>query len=163
MEFRGKQSEFFDGSNLSMRGTTLAEQFPVGYTAFNINWDNLSSEDQDIADALTAQTGDVNTSTEVTPQIAQIQTPAPRRPSFVAANTYLEDALDEIEAGPTPPPIIPVGTKPVLPLWKDLTEEQLKRLSEVYGINTMEQYNEELYDPATAAELAQDLGCRGAM
>ncbi len=162
MEFRGKQSQVFDGSNLSMRGSTLAEQFPVGHTAFNINWDNLSSEDQDIADALATQTGDVNISTEVTPQIAKIQTPAPQRPSFIAADAFINDYTSGTqETASQAPPVIPAGTTPILPSWRNLTSAQKQLLSDSYGIDNFEDYNDLLNDPATAEGIYQDLRCKG--
>jgi hypothetical protein len=164
MTFRGAagQNQPFDGSNLSMRGHTLAEQFPVGYTPFNINWDNLSSEDQDIADALTTQTGDAGISTKGTPQGAQIETPKPRRPSFIAADAYIDDyAQGTQQPEHTAPPIVPNGTKPLLPSWKNLTAAQKKILEDAYGIDNFEDYNELLNDPATAEGIAQDLGCKG--
>jgi hypothetical protein len=165
MTFRGRaagQNQPFDGSNLSMRGHTLAEQFPVGHTAFNINWDNLSSEDQDIADALATQTGDTNISTEGAPQNATIETPAPQRPSFIAADAFINDyASDTQEAAPQAPPITPIGTTPILPAWRNLTNSQKQLLSDSYGIDNFEDYNELLNDPATAEGIYQDLRCKG--
>jgi hypothetical protein len=165
MTFRGGstgQNQPFDGSNLSMRGYTLAEQFPVGHTAFKINWDNLSSEDQDIADALATQTGDTNNSAEGTPQGAHIETPKPRRPSFMAADAYIDDyAQGTQQPEHTAPPVVPSGTKPLLPSWKNLTTAQKQILEDVYGIDNFEDYNELLNDPATAEGIAHDLGCKG--
>lgn len=165
MTFRGGaagQNQPFDGSNLAMRGHTLAEQFPVGHTAFNINWDNLSSEDQDIADALATQTGDANISTEGTPQNATIETPAPQRPSFIAADAFINDYVsDTQEAAPQAPPITPIGTTPILPAWRNLTSGQKQLLSDSYGIDNFEEYNELLNDPATAEGIYQDLRCQG--
>lgn len=166
MSFRGNagvQNQPFDGSNLAMRGQTLAEQFPVGYTPFNINWDNLSSEDQDIADALAIQTGSQEISTEGTPQNAVIETPTVQKPGFIASNNTINDYIQSEEATPQAPPITPVGTTPVLPSWKNLTAAQKQILSDSYGIESMEDYNDLLNDEATAEGIAQDLGCKGVM
>lgn len=166
MTFRGGaagQNQPFDGSNLSMRGHTLAEQFPVGHTAFNINWDNLSSEDQDIADALTTQTGDVNISTEGTPQNATIETPTPQRPIFLAQDAFINDYSQSDGQTSQAPPIVPVGVKPMLPSWSNLTAAQKQILASTYGIDNFEDYNELLNDPATAEAVAHDLGCKGVM
>ena len=165
MQYRGHEElQDFTGSNLSMRGHTLAEQFPVGYTPFNINWDNLSSEDQDIADALTTQTNDNQHSAEQAPQGAQIETPAPRRPSFIAPDAFIDDYSNGTQqAAPLAPPITPNGQRPVLPSWSNLTAAQKQILEDTYGIDNAEDYNELLNDPATAEGIAQDLGCKGVM
>ena len=139
------------------------QQFQPGYTPFNINWDNLSSEDQDIADALVTQTEDQNVSTESTPQNATIETPAPQRPSFIAADAFINDYTQNDGVTPQAPPIIPNGIKPVLPSWSNLTGAQKKILDELYGIGDFEAYNELLNDPATAEGVAQDLGCAQVM
>ena len=164
MTYRGGEVKDFDGSNLSMRGHTFAEQFPPGYTPFNINWDNLSSEDQDIADTLSEQAQNDNEVSEQAPQEATIETPKPKRSSILAAESYINDYVTGTqEALPSPPPIIPNGQKPVLPSWKDLTDVQKELLKSAYEIETMEDYHELLNDPATAEGIAQDLGCRGVL
>lgn len=165
MAFRGgtvPQSQPFVRSNIAMRGYTLAEQFSVGYTPFNISWDNLSSEDQDIADALATQTGNADTSTENTPQSATIDVPTSPRPSFLAEDALIDyDAFGTQEATPQAPPITPAGTSPVLPSWRNLTSAQKQALEDIYGIDNFEDYNELLNDPATAEGIQQDLKCRG--
>lgn len=166
MTFRGGaagQNQPFDGSNLAMRGHTLAEQFNTGYTPFNINWDNLSSEDQDIADALATQTGDASISTEQSPATAQIETPTPQRPSFLAQDAFINDYSQSDGQTPQAPPVVPVATKPILPSWSNLTTAQKQILASTYGIDNFEDYNELLNDPATAEGIAHDLGCKGVM
>jgi hypothetical protein len=154
-----------NGDNaVGMRKTSWNEQFKPGYTPFKINWDNLSSEDQDIADALVVQTGDTNQSTEQAPQDAHIEVPKPKRPSFVSSLAYADDYIQKTqEAAPIPPPIIPNGQKPILPSWGNLTDAQKQILSDFYGIEDMESYDEILNDPATAEGIAHDLGCKDVM
>lgn len=162
MELSKNPKESNGDNAVGMRKTGWKEQFRPGYTPFNINWDNLSSEDQDIADALATQTGDANHSAEQAPHDAQIVTPAPRRPSFIAADAFIDDYSQGTQgATPTPPPITPVGTTPVLPSWRNLTNGQKQLLSGSYGIDNFEDYNELLNDPATAAGIYQDLRCKG--
>ena len=166
MTFRGTagQNQPFDGSNLSMRGHTLAEQFPVGHTAFKINWDNLSSEDQDIADALATQTGDANISTEGTPQNATIETPVPQRPSFIAADAFINDYTSGTqEAAPQAPPITPAGTSPILPSWNNLTKSQKERLESLYGEMDAEYYGDLLNIPSEVEIIKKTLKCSQTM
>ena len=159
----GQNPENFDGSNIAMRNTDLGGQFQVGYTPFKINWDNLSSEDQDIAEALAAQTAD-ETPVEQAPQEAQVEFTKPQRPSFIAADAFIGDYGDGTqEAAPAVPPVVPVGQEPTLPSWKNLTSAQKQILNDVYGIENSEDYNELLNDPATAEGIAHDLGCKGVM
>ena len=178
MQYRGHDAKDFEmdmrdnprakaeeGDNVvGMRKTGWREQYKPGYTPFNINWDNLSSEDQDIADALTTQANNAEHSAEQAPQTAHIETPAPERPSFIAADAFVDDYEDGTqEAAPQAPPIIPVGQKPVLPSWKDLSDEQKQVLDKVYLIDNIQDYNELLNDPAEAQGIAKDFICRGLM
>jgi hypothetical protein len=178
MQYRGHDAEDFEmdmkdnpdskkkaeeGDNVvGMRKTGWRDQYKPGYRAFSINWDNLSSEDQDIADALVTQTNDVNHSAEQTPQEARVETPKPKRPSFLAQDVFVGDYTNGTQdATQQPPPIVPNGTRPILPSWKDLSEAQKKILEDVYGIDSMEEYDDLLSNPADAAAVAKDLGCKG--
>ena len=153
----------FNGSNLEMRTTDINTQFKPGYTPFNISWDNLSSEDQDIADALATQTPDETLSAEQAPQQAQIETPRQRKSTFMAQDAVFDDSQGTQDAAPAVPPITPSGQSPVLPSWRNLTNAQKQALADVYGIEDVETYNEYLDDPATAEGIRQDLKCRGVM
>lgn len=154
--------EKFVDSNIQMRTTSVSGQFKPGYTPFSISWDNLSSEDQDIADALATQTGDSSTSTGQTLQNVKVDTPAQQRPSFIAGDTFVGD-YSKLNNTAQAPPVTPAGEKPVLPSWKNLTSIQKQILSDTYGIDNVEDYNELLNDPATAEGIAQDLGCKKAL
>lgn len=164
MEMPKVQKESNGDNAVGMRKTGWREQFKPGYRPFSINWDNLSSEDQDIADALTTQTNDAEHSAEQAPQTAHIETPVPERPSFIAADAFVDDYEDGTqEAAPQAPPIISVGQKPILPSWKDLSDEQKQVLDKVYLIDNIQDYNELLNDPAEAQGIAKDFICRGLM
>ena len=161
MELPKNPKESNGDNAVGMRKTNWREQFKPGYRPFSINWDNLSSEDQDIADALATQTGDGNHSAEQAPQGAQIITPAPRRPSFIAADAFIDDYSQGTQgATPTPPPIIPNGQSPLLPSWGNLTKAQKEFIQGAYDdVQTMDDYNELLNSPADVAQLYQDLKC----
>lgn len=178
MMFYGASTEekYFDDSNPQMRstsaeGSSKAEevtrglgQFQPGYTSFSINWDNLSSEDQDIADALVTQTNDGEHSAEQAPQDATIETPKPRRSSITPSMAFPDDyAQGTQEAAPQANPIIPNGQQATLPLWKDLTEEQKAALEAQLLISDFEEYNEYLNDPVMIEQIAQVLKCSGTM
>ena len=154
-----ENSKESNGDNaIGMRSTGLKGQYQPGYTPFRINWDNLSSEDQDIADNLVTQTSD--SSFEAKPQSATIETPEPIIPSVVAPDAYLKDDLTQ-SASTASVPIIPSGTQSHIIAWKDLTSEQKKFLKEQWGITTFEEYNEEIRNPADAEALYGALGCAG--
>jgi hypothetical protein len=118
-------------------------------------------KDQDIADALATQTGDQSISTEDAPQNATIETPAPQRPSFIAADAFIDDYSQGTQgATPTPPPIVPNGQSPLLPSWGNLTKAQKEFIQDAYDdVQTMDDYNELLNSPADVAQLYQDLKC----
>ena len=101
-------------------------------------------------------------STEGAPQNATIETPAPQRPSFIAADAFINDYTSGTqEAAPQAPPVTPAGTSSVLPSWRNLTSAQKQLLSDNYGIDNFEDYNDLLNDPATAEGIYQDLRCKG--
>lgn len=163
MTYRGEtEGKPFDGSNLAMRGHTLAEQFQPGYTPFNINWDNLSSEDQDIADALATQSGEAgqNTSGEA-PATAQIETPQRRSPSFMDMGDI--PLADHQEAAPSAAPVVPNGQAEILPQWRRLSNAVKGFLAENYGIEDVNAYNDMLNDPALTEAIQHDLKCHGLM
>lgn len=159
MTYRDGEAKDFDGSNLSMRGHTFAEQFPPGYTPFNISWDNLSSEDQDIASALVTQTGGNDQETGEAPASAHIKTPQKRTPSFMdMGNLGIEEYQ---EAAPPTAPVVPNGQAETLPQWRRLGNAIKGFLSENYGIEDVNSYNEMLNDPALAEAVIHDLKCHG--
>lgn len=160
MTYRGKDNIVpFDGSNIAMRGHTFAEQFPPGYTPFNINWDNLSSEDQDIASALITQTGSQDKNAEETPATAAIETPQRRGPAFMDMGDI--PLGDTQNAAPALEPVIPNGQVEDLPQWRRLSNAIKGFLADSYGISDINDYNEMLNDPALQEAVVHDLKCRG--
>ena len=172
MTYRGHEPEDFkmgmpqnpkesNGDNaVGMRKTGYKDQFQPGYTRFNINWDNLSSEDQDIASALATQTGGTSESSGSTPSSAHIETPQKRTPSFMdMGNIGFEDHQ---EAGPTAPPITPNGQSETLPQWRRLSAAAKGFLAENYGIESVDDYNDMLNDPVLSEGLYHEMHeCRG--
>lgn len=171
MTYRGHEPEDFkmtmpqnpkenNGDNaVGMRKTAYKEQFQPGYTRFNINWDNLSSEDQDIASALTTQTGGTGETSGSAPSSAHIETPQRRSPSFMdMGNLGFEEHQ---EAGPTAAPIVPNGQSEVLPQWRRLSAAVKGFLTDNYGIESVEEYNDMLNDPALSEAVVHDLKCHG--
>lgn len=165
MTYRGKEPVDFvtsekDGTEIALRETSLKGQFQPGYTKFNINWDNLSSEDQDIADAIKEQAPNSNEE-ETKPKEATIETPKTQRPSFIAGTAFLNDNFDEQEAAPKAPPIMPKGQTASMPSWGHLSKEAKKYLYDNEGIENAKDYNDLISEPADAEAVKQELKCRG--
>ena len=162
MTYRGSdEAKPFDGSNLAMRGHTFAEQFPPGYTPFNINWDNLSSEDQDIASALITQTGG-HSQIEEAPASAHIETSQRRGPAFIdMGDINLGDDIQD--AAPASAPVVPNGQTESMPQWRRLSSAVKGFLADNYGITDVKEYNDMLNDPALQEAVIHDLKCHGLM
>ena len=172
MTYRGHDPEDFkmempkntkesNGDNaIGMRKTDYKGQFQPGYTRFNINWDNLSSEDQDIASALTTQTGGTGENSESTPSSAHIETPQRRGPSFMDMGDVDLGSVTQ-NAAPPSAPVVPNGQTQTLPQWRELNNAIKGCLADVYGITDVNEYNEMLNDPALQEAVVHDLKCRG--
>lgn len=144
----------FTASNPKMKGTALKNQFQPGYTPFNIGWDNLSSEDQDIMTALTVE---VPSGDSAAPQAAEIETPKRVSPAFVDdGSTGLDDFKDFT---PTPPPVVPNGQTAILPAWDKLSDAAKGYLQNEWGISNMDEYNEILNSPDDALLLEEQMKC----
>lgn len=154
-----KQHESNGDNAVGMRRTSLNGQFQPGYVKFDINWDNLSSEDQDIASNLIAQTeGAIPIDT---PTSATVETPKKPGSSFIDEGDYGFD--DEMEVPPPMPTVTANGTTPMLPKWKDLSKDIKAYLASDLVIETANDYNDYISDPSLAEALLQDLHCRGLM
>ena len=173
MQYRGHEPEDFkmpmpqqpkesNGDNaVGMRKTDYKGQFQPGYTRFNINWDNLSSEDQDIASTLITQAGNTGENLDSAPHSAHIETPQKRNPNFMDTGDI--DFEDYQEAGPTVPPIVPYGQTELLPQWRKLSAAIKGFLADNYGVESVEDYNDMLNDPALSEAVVHDLKCHGLM
>lgn len=143
---------------ISMRTTTLDGQFQPGFTQFNINFDNLSSEDQDVAAGLIAATGPAeadNTSSQ--PQEAHIETPArKKRSSFDLEAQKVSASKPGASIHEAPP----VGGTETLPSWNQLSSAQKAYLKEE-GIESDADYADMLNDAAWMESVKQSLKCRG--
>jgi hypothetical protein len=157
-----QQSKESNGDNaVGMRKTDYKGQFQPGYTRFNINWDNLSSEDQDIASALTTQAGNTEGNLGNAPHSAHIETPQKRSPSFMDTGNIGFD--DYQEAEPTVPPVVPNSQTELLPQWRRLSAAIKGFLADSYGIESVEDYNDMLNDPALSEAIVHDLKCHNLM
>lgn len=170
VQYRGHEPEDFNmtvpqqpvesnGDNaVGMRKTDYKGQFQPGYTKFSINWDNLSSEDQDIAAALTTQTGGQGQDYNNAPSSASIETPPSKEPSFMdTGSAELEETVEEKPL----PPVTPAGQTEVLPQWRRLNNAAKGFLADAYGIEDIDDYNEMLDDTALAKAVQHDLKCHG--
>ena len=163
-------------SDFEMRNTEMSKQFQPGYTKLNINWDNLSSVDQEIASSLEQQLTNDNTPTgenedkPSAPATAEIAPPTRvrydplRSPFDIEIERQLEQQYAEYEGytPPTAPPINNESTLPVLPFWNELGSEAKKYLEEVWGVEGATDYFENYFnDDETAKAIRQELACRG--
>ena len=67
------------------------------------------------------------------------------------------------EAGPAVAPIVLNGQSEVLPQWRRLNTAIKGFLADNYGIESVEDYNDTLNDPALSEAIAHDLKCHGLM
>lgn len=164
MTYKDKEPKDFvtsekDGTEIALRETTLKGQFTPGYTKFNVNWDFLSSEDQDIADTLESQVENGNDE-DHKPQSATIETPKKDRPSFINLN-FLNGDWSMQGTDVKAPPITPKGQSSVVPTWENLTKDAKAYLSESGWAENKIDYNDVINNPDNAEALKQDLKCRG--
>lgn len=157
-----------DGTEIALKATTLEDQVQPGYTKFNINWDNLSSEDQDIANGIEGEiNGNNNGDTgSAGPKEAHIETPQLDSPSFISPFLADDGDFDENNGSsnnPTPsaPPITPAGQQVQMPKWEGLSGDARLFMAQQWAIESLKDYNDVINDPANAEVLKQDLKCRG--
>lgn len=148
-------------NDFEMRNTEVNGQFQPGYTHFNINWDNLSSEDQEIAASLEEQTSASTEEQPSTPSKAEVLTPQRRR-STLDADIFNEEWEDgTIEAAPKVTPIIGNELHHTSISWSDLNDNARKFLQEEGWAGDESAYNEILDDIAAEEAMKNELKCRG--
>jgi hypothetical protein len=160
---RGEKTDFND-SNPQMRFTNR-EQFKPGYTTLSINFDNLSSEDQDIADSLLTQTSDEQGPSTAAPVEATIETKSKPRPAFLNPLGSLSRGKQRHQNPPAKAPrVVQNGVQAVLPLWDELSIKVKMHLkNSKWRITKEEEYNKILDDPADEEALKEYLICRHLM
>lgn len=149
--------------NFEMRNTDVNGQFQPGYTHFNINWDNLSREDQEIAASLEEQasvSAGESVSQPATPSKAEVLTPQRRRSAFDADIFNEEWEEGTIEAAPKVAPIIKGEETHALSQWDDLSDEAKQFLQESGWAKEDSEYNDILDDPAAEEALKNEMKCR---
>lgn len=167
----GNTTDFIinDPNNFEMLSSDLQGQFQPGYTHFNISWDNLSSEDQEIAGVLEEQ---VPTGTEqqgeqpVIPSRAEVHTPRSSNRYSFDMDAYHEewDYEETTEAPVIAAPIIPAeGNVHSQTYWSDLSDAARQFLQEEGWAADESEYNEILDDSAAEEAMKNELKCRGLM
>lgn len=153
---KGSTKEF-DESQPKMVNTDTV-QFPVGYTELQLNWDNLSSVEQDIADGLYEEAPEKVK--QASPQEAHVE----KQEGVVHGNAIGSSQIidnEEATEKAVAPPVVQNGKAKDLPLWKELSKEKQAYLADNWGIETVDDYNEILNSPADAEALKHDLKCKG--
>jgi hypothetical protein len=150
--------------NFEMRRTDFEGQYNPGYSHMKINWDNLSSEDQEIADSLKQQVEEGEDDNPVTPATAEVHvTEKPRIGSAIEGSITRRrrrkgNSLNITERKKAAP-IHPVG-ETTLPSWEYLSNDAKKAL-EGLGIFDADDYNMEQCDLARTASIMERLKCGG--
>lgn len=139
-------------SDFAMRSSELDGQFQPGYTPLNINWDYLSSEDQEIAGVLREQSPAPKEG-ESTPKSAEIITPEKKTDGdFGTDELYNDGTLD----GGLDDGMLPIASN--LPSWEQLPGGKKGKLA-LLGILSEAEYNNALRDPALAKAIENMLKC----
>lgn len=144
-----------DTDNFRLKSTEMNGQFQPGYTHFDINWDNLTSIDQEIASSLEEQAA----STTSTPKTGEVELPV--------QSGGLDDTLDTgytpsgqtqtQPATPSAPPVNQTG----LPSWENLEDAKKEVLAKAGWATTEEEYNDLLNDPSCVEAMKNELKCAG--
>lgn len=166
MQYRGKDKTDFildtpkgqkesNGDNAVGMRKTDWEQYRPGYTPFNINWDNLSSEDQDIANTIESQVKENESSTNITPKTAEITQPAKRK-SYIDKGDFGNDEVQHDKIS-TPPPVTHNGLNRGLPSWSELSNEAMKYIQSQGWADNEGDYRKILNSPEDAQLLEEEL------
>lgn len=150
--------------NFTMLSSDLQGQFQPGYTHFNISWNNLSSEDQEIVGILQEQAPiEPQGKQPATPSTAEVTTPQRWR-SSLDADIFNEEWENNstMEAPVTVAPIVPAENfSQSLASWADLSDTARQFLQEGGWATDESEYNDILDDPSTMEALKNELKCRG--
>lgn len=160
-QYRGETSPMpFEDAKPVMRTASVSSQFTPGYTELKINWDNLSSEDQDVALSLENQLKEEG-SDNFKPKEATIELPQ-NAGGVTALNPLLSLGLNPlIKSGVAERRLPSEDAKNLqLPDWDDLTDSQLNYLAELEILDSFS-YNDRISDTEECEMLAQNMRCRG--
>ena len=154
----------FMGSNPEMQNVIYEGLFKPGYHKMDINWNLLSSEDQDIAMGIEDEienNKDEGKDTEFgTPQNATIDTG--ESDNFDFGNALGAAVLSDSSTGPsTSPTIVPNGSTLILPSWKDLSDDAKEYLDSIGYYEA--KYQEALNNPGESKALQHQLNCAGVL
>lgn len=150
-----------DTKGFTMMYNTLDKLYQPGYTPFSINWDNLSSEDQDIAESLGKEVHSTNDE-PASPERADIVKPERRSliDTGLEGKPHYEGSTPITPANPAP--IRPAGSQQEgLVSWDKLSQEIKDALKELGWTEDEETYNDILDDQPSKEAMINDLKCRG--
>lgn len=144
-----------DKDDFRLQSTQVNKQFQPGYTQFNINWDNLTSVNQEIANSLAASvTADASTL-----KTAEVELPASNRSN--KEDLFQGHSLKGQTTTQSATPIAPSIRIIELPAWENLSDAQKDALGKA-GWDTSEvEYNESLNYPDDVAAMMNVLKCAG--
>jgi len=124
MPLPSRDKESNGDNSFGLRNTTLEGQYQPGYTPLHIRWDQLSSEDQEIAEAMltaVAENTPMNEQPVGTPKEAKIEKEDRYRSPTLAEDTVLDSDFDDyIPPTPQAAPVVPNGERAAMPSWEDL-------------------------------------------
>lgn len=148
-----------DNSSFCMRGEDLASQFQPGYIHFNINWDNLSSQNQDIANSIKTELKGQkpsNAEVELSPEKRSITDGM----DSLAKKDYYGEGQNP---APLAPPINMAGQtqSPLGDNWETLSPSIKEYLMAEGWVESTSDYNDILNDPSTKEALLNELKCKG--
>lgn len=149
--------------DFKMRDVTLKGQFQPGYTPFHINWDNLSAEDQEIAEFLHEQASEVKEQ-DSTPDEAEILHRLKLDPYRHPRDK--KDMFDEYDGEYTPAPQAPSILNEMDRgqfEWRVLSDEVKSYLKEEWEVETEMDYWEIRDDRPSWRAMLEDLRCHGLM
>ena len=144
-----------DTDDFRFQSTEVKGQFQPGYTHFDINWDNLTSVDQEIANSLAESV----TAVTNTPKTGEVE---------LTHNSGSKDTLNkgynpkgQTITHPAAPVAPPVGPIQGLSNWENLNSAQKDFLAKAGWATTIEEYNDILNDPSCVEAMKNDLKCAG--
>lgn len=162
MERRNGKENFVqnDIRKFTMMANTLDTLIQPGYTPFNIRWDNLSSEDQALANALSEEVPSTN-DTPATPEEAHIEKPDTKK---IIGDTGLGGKASSVDSTIVTP--MNAGSLhsngmdgELLGSWSTLDADIKQFLSDTEGIDNEEDYNVIMEDSATKKAIENNIRC----
>ena len=144
--------------DFELRGEDLNSQFQPGYTHFNISWDNLDSQNQDIANSVKEEVEgkEISSAEVITPDNGVNS----RSNCFMITGGFKTESNQN--PTPTAPPIrISSESSPLVENWKDLSSNIKDYLISENWATSESEYYDILQDPSIKDALLNELKCKG--